>query len=102
MARALRSAIEGSLTKVHSFMNKYGMIGLFSLVLSVPCGHAQTPAPAPQNDKTTIVTNANEVTVDLVVHNKKNDPVLDLKPGDIAITDSGSAVKISDLRLVTG
>src|ERR1035438_10128316 len=27
---------------------------------------------------------------------------VDLKPGDIAVTDSGSAVKISDLRLVTG
>jgi VWFA-related protein len=83
-------------------MSKYGMIALFTLVLAVPCGCAQATAPAPQNDKTTIVTNANEVTVDLVVHNKKNDPVLDLQPGDIAISDSGSAVKISDLRLVTG
>ncbi len=83
-------------------MNKYGMIALFTLVLAVPCGYAQATASAPQNDKTTIVTNANEVTVDLVVHNKKNDPVVDLQPGDIAISDSGSAVKISDLRLVTG
>ena len=85
-----------------SFLNKY-LLALLTLVLLVPQGYAQTAtAPAPQTDKTTIVTNANEVTVDLVVHNKKNEPVLDLKPGDIAVTDSGSAVKISDLRLVTG
>jgi VWFA-related protein len=82
-------------------MNKYRMIAILAFVLPVPQGYSQT-VPAPQSDKTTIVSNANEVTVDLVVHNKKNEPVLDLKPGDIAVTDSGSAVKISDLRLVTG
>ena len=37
-----------------------------------------------------------------MVHNKKNEPVLDLKPEDIAVTDSGSEVKIAGLRLVTG
>ena len=84
-----------------SLRNKYGMITLLTLVLLVPQGYSQT-VPAPQSDKTTIVSNANEVTVDLVVHNKKNEPVLDLEPGDIAVIDSGSAVKISDLRLVTG
>ncbi len=82
-------------------MNKYRTIAILAFVLPVPQGYSQT-VPAPQSDKTTIVSNANEVTVDLVVHNKKNEPVLDLKPGDIAVTDSGSAVKISDLRLVTG
>jgi len=80
-------------------MNKYRTVALFTLVLLLPRGYAQT---TPNGDKSTIVTNANEVTVDLVVHNKKNERILDLKPADIAITDSGSAVKISDLRLVTG
>ncbi len=68
-----------------------------------------TPAPssvaAPaqqQTDKTTIVSNADEVTLDLVVHDKRNKPVVDLKPEDIAVSDSGSAVKLTDLRLVTG
>ena len=85
-----------------SFLNKYS-IALLTFALLVSRGYTQTAtAPAPQSDKTTIVSNANEVTVDLVVHNKKNEPVLDLKPGDIAVTDSGSAVKVSDLRLVTG
>lgn len=81
-------------------MNRYGTLALLSLVLLLPRGHAQT-TPAQNGDKTTIVSNVNEVTVDLVVHNKKNEPVLDLKPGDIAITDSGSSVKVSDLRLVS-
>ncbi len=81
-------------------MNKYRLVAVV-LAFFIPQGYAQT-TPTPQSDKTTIVTNANEVTVDLVVHNKKNEPVLDLKPADIAVTDSGSAVKISDLRLVTG
>jgi len=81
-------------------MNKYRMVAVV-LAFFIPQGYTQT-TPAPQTDKTTIVTNANEVTVDLVVHNKKNEPVLDLKPGDIAVADGGSAVKISDLRLVTG
>jgi VWFA-related protein len=81
-------------------MNKYRMVAVV-LAFLVPQGFTQT-TPAPQSDKTTIVTSANEVTVDLVVHNKKNEPILDLKPGDIAVTDSGSAVRISDLRLVNG
>ena len=59
--------------------------------------------PAPQkNAIPTIVSNADEVTLDLVVRDQKNKPVLDLKPEDIAVADSGSAVKLSDLRLVSG
>lgn len=50
----------------------------------------------------TVITNVNEVTLDLVVRNKKNKPVLDLKPSDLNVTDNGTAVKLSDLRLVTG
>ena len=37
-----------------------------------------------------------------MVHDKRNKPVVDLKPEDIAVSDSGSAVKLTDLRLVTG
>lgn len=81
---------------------------LFLLVL-LPWSNAQTtPAPsggtvpAQKTDKTTIVSNADEVTLDLVVHDKRNKPVVDLKPEDIAVSDSGSAVKLTSLRLVTG
>ncbi len=74
---------------------------IFASFLSGGSAYGQaTPAasaPAP-----TILTNADEVSLDLVVRDKKNKPVTDLKPGDIAVTDSGSPVKISDLRLVTG
>ena len=66
-----------------------------------PAPNGVTP-PAQKTDKTTIITNADEVTLDLVVHDKRNKPVLDLKPEDLAVSDSGSAVKLSDLRLVSG
>jgi VWFA-related protein len=81
---------------------------LVSLLLFPRASGQTTPAPngdappAQQADKTTIVSNADEVTLDLVVRNHKNKPVFDLKPEDLAVSDSGSAVKISDLRLVTG
>jgi VWFA-related protein len=86
---------------------KTGMFALLlGLILLVPQSYAQTtPAqttPAPKAESPTIVSNVDEVTLDLVVHNKKNKPVLDLKPEDITVTDNGSAVKLSDLRLVTG
>jgi VWFA-related protein len=59
-------------------------------------------APAQKTDGTTIVSNADEVTLDLVVHDKRNKPVVDLKAEDIAVSDSGAAVKLTGLRLVTG
>jgi len=36
----------------------------------------------------------------LVVHDKKDKPVLDLKPDDLTITDNGSPIKLDNLRLV--
>jgi VWFA-related protein len=49
-----------------------------------------------------IVTNVDEVSLDLVVRDKRNKPVVDLKPEDITVLDNGTAVKLSDLRLVSG
>lgn len=87
-------------------MDNTGTVALLALILLVPRADAQTiptqTTPAINGDNPTIVTNVDEVTLDLIVHNKKNKPVLDLKPEDIAVTDNGSAVKLSDLRLVTG
>src|SRR5450432_3686944 len=82
-------------------MNKVGIFALIAAMFFVGQGLAQT-APAQKSESPTIVSNADEVTLDLVVHDKKNKNVLDLKPEDIAVTDSGSAVKLSNLRLVTG
>jgi VWFA-related protein len=50
----------------------------------------------------TVLVNADEVSLNLVVRDKKNKPVLDLKAGDIVVTDAGSPVQISNLRFVTG
>jgi VWFA-related protein len=90
-------------------MAKAGIVAVLTLMLLAPRGNAQAvPAVNPQappeqkTESPSIVTSADEVTLDMVVHDKRNEAVLDLKPGDITITDSGSAVKLSDLRLVTG
>jgi len=87
-------------------MHRSGMVALLALILLVASGYAQTTppqtSPATKGESPTIVTNVDEVTLDLVVHNKKNKPILDLKTEDIAVTDNGSTVKLSDLSLVTG
>jgi len=87
-------------------INSRNPVSLIALLIfaSLVCGgiaYGQT-ATAPAAPSPTIITNADEVSLDLVVRDKKNRPVTDLKPGDITITDNGSPVKISDLRLVTG
>jgi VWFA-related protein len=42
------------------------------------------------------------VVLNVVVHDKKNKPVIDLKPEDLVVTDDGSPVTLSSLRLVSG
>jgi VWFA-related protein len=77
---------------------------LSAFLVSQACGQtapgtqpvAPATAPAP-----TVSTNVNEVSLDLVVHNKKHKPVLDLKPGDVAVTDNDTAVTLNELHLVT-
>lgn len=61
-----------------------------------------TSSTATQKFSSTIVKNVDEVSLDLTVHNKKNKAIVDLKPTDLAVTDNGSPVQISDLRLVSG
>jgi VWFA-related protein len=85
------------------------LLALLAIALFVPGTHGQTIAgqnaaqtTAPAAVAPTIVTTVDEVTLDLVVRDKKHKPVLDLKPDDIAVTDNSSTVKLSDLRLVTG
>lgn len=79
-------------------------LALFSLGLLIPCTYGQTaPAATPQTPAApTIMTTVDEVTLDMVVRNKKSKPVLDLKPEDIAVSDSGKVVKLSEVRLVNG
>ncbi len=44
----------------------------------------------------------NEVTLDLMVHDKRHKPILDLRPEDFVITDNNTQVKINGLHLVSG
>ena len=62
--------------------------------------HGQTLKP-PSGEATTIVADVEEVTLDLVVRDKKNKSVLDLKPDDLTIADNGDRVKLTNLRLST-
>jgi VWFA-related protein len=63
---------------------------------------ATAPAPVPTDQVPSFRTNVDEVSLDLVVHDKHHKPVLDLKPEDIAITDEGTPVKLNAFRLVRG
>jgi len=64
-------------------------------------GSSASASTSASTSTSTIVKNVDEVSIDFVVRNKKK-PVLDLKPEDVAVTDDGSSVKLSDLRLVSG
>lgn len=81
-------------------------IGLV-LVFFASMAHGQAAsgtqaAPAPAAPAPSVSTNVDEVTLDLVVHDKRHKPVLDLKPEDVAVTDNGNPVKLNAFRLVRG
>jgi len=60
--------------------------------------HAKAGAKARTD---TISLNVEEVSIDLVVRDKQHRSILDLKPGDIAISDNGTPVKLNNLHLVS-
>jgi VWFA-related protein len=74
------------------------LYALFLLLLLLPCYGQSISELA---DTPTIFANTNEVSQDIVVHDRKNKPILDLKPEEFTLIDNGTAVKISSLRLVT-
>ncbi len=61
---------------------------------------AQNPAPA--DTGTVIRTTVSEVSLDLVVRDKKGKVVKNLKPGDIQVYEDGVLQPLVDFRLVTG
>lgn len=62
----------------------------------------QSPsAPAAAAPAPGVSTGVDPVSLDLVVHDQKHKPVLDLKPEDIAVTDNGTPVALTDFHLVT-
>ena len=58
-------------------------------------------APAPVNQAPGMSTNVNEVSLDLVVHDKRHNAILDLKPEDLVVTDDGIPVKLTGFHLVS-
>ncbi len=74
------------------------------LVFSGYCQTAsQSPAAATGAEQAPNVSaNVDEVSLDIVVHDRKNKPVLDLKPEDVVITDNNTPVKLLGFHLVTG
>ena len=74
------------------------MLALILLALCCICASGQSVSPA--QAAPSVVANVDEVSLDLVVRDKKNNSVLDLKPEDLLVTDNGVPVKISKLRLV--
>src|SRR5215475_14380884 len=69
------------------------------LVAALLCFGQSEAAKTPEQ---TTVVNVNEVSLNLVVRDKHGKLVSDLKPEDITISDGGTPVKISQLRLVSG
>lgn len=81
-------------------------LGIAVLMLAVP-GRGQQPSTGESGgggevgfEDSVLKQAVDEVSLDIVVHNKKDKPVMDLTREDLAIADEGTLVKISDLHLV--
>ena len=86
---------------------------LLLLMIFPPHSPAQaTPAPPPggqvsiasaspdSSGGSSLSTTVDEVSLDLAIRTKHNKPVLDLEPSQLTVTDGGSPVQLSSLRLV--
>jgi VWFA-related protein len=60
---------------------------------------SQTPAATGQ---ASLQSAGQLVSLDLVVRDRHNKPVLDLKPEQVTVTDNGKPARLTDLRLVNG
>jgi VWFA-related protein len=59
------------------------------------------PAKPDSSASLPLSTIVDEVSLDMAVRTKHNKPVLDLEPSQLTVTDAGSPVRLSSLRLVT-
>ena len=78
---------------------------LFVFFAGVVLAGAQTPPVQlsnSQSEQAKVSTGVDEISLDLVVHEKNRKPYLDLKPTDLRISDNGTPVTLKDLRLVSG
>lgn len=78
--------------------------GLLSAFLASAQSAPAAPASQTQAQQTgpDLTTTVNEVSLDFVAHDKKSNPILDLKPEDVAATDNDAPVKLNGLHLVQG
>lgn len=69
---------------------------------AAPAGSQGPAAPATPSAPSTpsISATVDEVSLDLTVRTKHNKPVTDLDPSQLTVTDAGSPVQLSSLRLV--
>ena len=74
---------------------------LLAVAVALPGAGGQT-AKQPASQDVDLTMTANEVSLNLVVHDKRNKPVLDLKPEEIAVSDNGTPVKLNSFHLVNG
>jgi VWFA-related protein len=99
----------------HSLLN-LSRIAIFPFSLFLlfsPLLPAQAPPGAPSGGQAPVApvtrdssenpplnTTVDEVSLDMAVRTKHNKPVLDLEPSQLTVTDAGSLVQLSSLRLV--
>ena len=99
-----QSCIAGSLSSRR--IAEWLFAGVLVVLLTSPANGqtapATPPAASPEDSGLTLKTNVDEVTLDIVIHDKHRKAVLDLKPEDVAVTDNGTAVKLNGFRLVQG
>jgi VWFA-related protein len=70
-------------------------------VAAPPGVQASTLPATPDSSASSLLsTNVDEVSLDLTVRTKHNKPVLDLQPSQLTVSDAGSPVQLSSLRLV--
>jgi VWFA-related protein len=85
------------------FRNSFSSALLLVLLASAIQGQtASSAGTTPASTNAPVVKNVDEVVIDFAVRNKKKKPVLDLQSQDVVITDKGTAVKLSALRVVSG
>jgi hypothetical protein len=74
-------------TKTH--LDQFRTLRLFLLLsIVVPASLANCALQQPPDQAADASANVDQISFDLVAHDKKGRPVLDLKPAEIAVTDA--------------
>ncbi len=86
-----------------TYLLRWAALGLLlSLSHSSALAQAGSASAAAADQTTTVVSNVDEVGLDLTAYDKRGNVVADLKPGDLEIVDGGAPVRVKDLRMAAG